>query len=135
MGILARRWMLDRSSGRLSILYNPKAVLLFQRIGDLHPGALRRSGLWLELHLRLCLVALNGHINDIHVHGVQIQRFQGCQVLMDAGAYGIGIAFLFLAAGEEDQKPDDSCIACGALHANLLFLTYIPIQARRQCAR
>ena len=107
MGILAGRGMLDRSSGRLGVLHDPQAILLFQGVGNLHPGALRRSGLGLELHLRLGLVPLNGNIGDVHVHGAEIDRFQGSEVLVDAGADGIGIAFLFLAAGEEDKKPDD----------------------------
>jgi len=100
--------MLDRASGRLGILHDPQAILLFQRIGDLHPGALRRSRLGFELHLRLGLVPLNGNIRDVHVHGAEIQRFQGSEVLIDAGSYGIRIAFLFLASGEEDKQPDDS---------------------------
>src|ERR1700680_3333144 len=108
MVILAWRGMLNRSSGRLSVLHYPNAILLFQRVGDLHPGALRRSGLWFELHLRLCLVPLNGDIRDVHVHGAEIQRFQGSEVLIDAGPNGIRIAFLFLAASEEGKKPDDS---------------------------
>ena len=108
MGIFAWRGMLDRSSGRLSVLYDPKTILLFQSVGHLHAGPLGRSGLWFELHLRLCLVPLNGNIRDVHVHGAEIQRFQGSEVLIDAGPNGIRIAFLFLAASEEGKKPDDS---------------------------
>ena len=107
-GFSPGRGMLDRSSGRLGVLHDPQAILLFQRIGDLHPGALRRSRLGLELHLRLGLVPLNGNIRDVHVHGAEIQRFQGSEVLVDAGTDGIRIAFLFLAAGEEDKQPKDS---------------------------
>ena len=108
MRIFARRGMLDRASRRLGILHDPEAILLFQRVGDLHSGALRPSRLGLELHLRLGLVPLNGNIRDIHVHGAEVQRFQGSKVLIDAGANGIGIAFLFLAAGEEDKQTHNS---------------------------
>jgi hypothetical protein len=83
------------------------AILLFQGVGDLHAGALRASGLGLELDVRLGLVALHGNARDVHVHGAEVDRFQGRQVLVDAGADGIGVAFLFLAAGEEGQKADD----------------------------
>ena len=89
-------------------MHDPKAILLFQGIGDLHPGALRRSGLWLEFHLRLGLVALDGNTGDVHVHRVEIQRFQGSEVLIDTGPDGVGIAFPLLAAGEEDKKTDKS---------------------------
>ena len=105
-GILAGRGMLDRASDRLRVLYNPRAILFLQRVGHLHPGALRRSRLGPELHLRLGLVSLNGNIGDAHVHGGKIERFQGGEVLVDARADGIGIAFLFFAAGAEDHKPD-----------------------------
>ena len=99
--------MLDRSSNRLRVLHDPKAILLCQRVGDLHPGPLRRSRLWLELHLSLGLVPLNGKVRDVHIHSGKVQRFQGSEVLIDAGPDGIRIAFLFLAAGEEDQKADN----------------------------
>ena len=108
MRILAWPGMLDRSSNRLGALHDPKAILLCQRVGDLHARALRHAGLRLEFHLRLSLVPLNGNTPDVHVHGVEVQCLQGSEVLIDAGPDGIRIAFLFLAAGEEDQKPDKS---------------------------
>jgi hypothetical protein len=99
--------MLDRSSERLAVLYHPKTILLFQRVGDLHSGAVWRSTLWLEFHLRIGLVPLNGNIRDVHIHGAKIQSLQGSKVLIDAGPDGIRIALLFLAAGEEGKNPDD----------------------------
>ena len=107
MWIFAGPGMLDRASGWLGILHDPQTILLFQRVGNLHPRALWRSCLGLELHLRLGLVPLNGNIRDVHVHGTEIQRFQGSKMLIDAGSDGIRIAFLFLAAGEEDKQPHD----------------------------
>src|ERR1700680_1388341 len=100
--------MVDRSSQRLAVLYHPKTILLFQRVGDLHAGAVWRSTLWPELHLRIGLVPLNGNIRDVHIHGAKIQSLQGSEVLIDAGPDAIRIACLFLAATEEDKKPDDS---------------------------
>ena len=99
--------MLGRYSYRLRVLYDPKTVLLLQRVGDLHPGALRRSGFRPEFHLRLSLVPLNGDICDVHVHGVEIQRFEGSKVLIDAGPYAIRIALLFLAAADHYKQPND----------------------------
>ena len=98
--------MLNRASGRLRALYYPQAILLFQRVSDLHPCTIWRPCLWLELHLRLGLIALNGKTRDVHVHGAKIDRFQGSEMLIDAGPDGIGIAFLFLASSEERKEAD-----------------------------
>jgi hypothetical protein len=49
----------------------------------------------------LGLVPLNGNIGDVHVHGGEIQRLQGSEMLIDAGADGIRVTLLFLAPGEE----------------------------------
>ena len=97
-----------RHSDRLGVLHDPLAILLLQGVGDLHSSALRCPAFWSELHLRLGLVSLNGNIGDVHVHSVEIQCFQGCEVLIDAGADGIGVALLFFAAGREDKKPNNS---------------------------
>src|SRR5579872_538322 len=107
MRILARRGMLDRTSGWLTILYDPKSILLFQRVGDLHACALRRSSLWPEVHLCLSLVPLNGNVRDVHLHGTNIQGFQRSEVLIDAGADCLRIVFLFLTPKAEGKKPDE----------------------------
>ena len=108
MRILAWRGMLNRSSGRLRALDDPLPVLLFQRVGDLHSGALRRSRFRLEFHLRLGFVALNRKTRDVHVHRAEVYRFQRSEMLIDAGADAVGIVLLFLAAREEDKKADGS---------------------------
>ncbi len=99
--------MLDGTTGGGGGLDDPLAILFLQGVGDLHSGAVWGAGLGFEFDLGLGLVALNGDTGDVHVHGAEVDGFQGSQVLVDAGADGIGIAFLLFAAGEEGQKGDE----------------------------
>ena len=57
----------------------------FSRLqGDRHTGTGRAPGLGSKLDLRVTLIAIDGNTAYIHIHGAQVERADGRQVLLDA---------------------------------------------------
>ncbi len=95
--------MIDHASGRFCFDDYPCRVAFLKLIGDLHACAWRRAGFGPEGNLGACLVALDGDVVHVHVHGAQVQSVERIEVLRDSGADTVGIAFLVFASTCQDK--------------------------------
>jgi hypothetical protein len=100
MRILVWIGVLHRASRGLRFKHGPGAVALFQIVGDLHACAGGRAGLGPEFDLGMGLVSVDGNVADIHLHGADVQRADGRQVVQDAGTDGVIIARVVLTSAD-----------------------------------
>jgi len=117
MRILVRIRVLHHASSGLRFQDGPGAIMLFQIVGDLHTATGRGAGLRPELNLGMGLASVNGNIANIHLHGADVQRADGLQVLQDAGTNGVIVAGLVLASAngaEGGENQNDFAKSSGA---------------------
>jgi hypothetical protein len=98
MWVLVGIGVLHGAAGGLRFQHGPGALMLFQIVSDLHACAGRGAGLGPEFDLRMGLIPVNGNVANIHLHGADVQRADGLQVLQDAGTNGVVVAWLRLAS-------------------------------------
>jgi len=98
MRVLIRIGVLNHAARGLRFQNDPGAVPLFQIVRDLHAGAGRSACLRPEFNFGVRLIPVHGNTANIHVHGADVQSTDGVEVLKDAGADGVIIALLLLAA-------------------------------------
>jgi len=97
MRILTGVWMLNHPTGGLRFLDYPSAIAFFQIVSDLHSGSRRRPGFGSENNFRVRLVAIDGNVLNVHIHGAHVESAHAIEVLQDASADGIVVARLLLA--------------------------------------
>jgi hypothetical protein len=101
--ILVRIRVLDHAARGLRFQDDPRAIALFQIVGDLHAGAGRGPRFGPEFDVGVRLITVDGNAADIHVHGADVQITNGSKVLNDASADGIIVALLLLAAAGDAE--------------------------------
>ncbi len=106
--------MLDHPADRLRFLNHPRTIPFLQIIGDLHSRSRRCTGFGPEYNLGARLIPTDGNASDIHFNGAHIESTEAVEVLHDAGANGVVVAVLLLAAatkqkcGGEPQRRGDT---------------------------
>ena len=100
--------MFDHSAGGLSLEYDPCAIPFFEIVGNLHSRSRWRACLRAELHVCVCLIPVDRSAFEIHIHRVHVQRTDSPQVLHDSRTNGLVIALLSLAAGEQENREEES---------------------------
>lgn len=108
MRILTGVWMLNHPTGGLRFLDYPNAIAFFQIVNDLHARPSRRTGLGAEDNLGVRLVAIDGNVSNVHIHGAHVESAHAIEVLQYASADGIVVARLLLATAGQNQHCEQS---------------------------
>ena len=99
--------MLDHASSGLCFKDDPGTIAFFQIVSDLHARAGGGSGLGTEFNFGVGLVAVDGNAADVHLHGANVKRANGGQVLQDAGANSVSVAGLVLASAGGKERGEN----------------------------
>src|SRR6266481_4644225 len=118
--VLIRIGMLDHAARRLRFENKPCAVALFQVIGNLHARPLGRPGLGPEFNVGVGLIAVDGHLLDIHHHGAHVERADSSEVLHDSGANGVIVILLLLASAGGQKRGKEPQCQSNTFHAKFL---------------
>jgi len=101
--VLAGVGVLNHSASGLRFLDDPRTIALFQVVGNLHSRAFLRTIFRTEDDFGMCLIAVDGHAANVHVHGAHVERAHSVKMLQNTGANGVIIGPLF-AAGTEQKR-------------------------------
>src|SRR6267143_2693087 len=108
--------MLNHPAGWLRFLHYPRATAFFQIVGNLHSRSRRCAGLWPEYHFGVRLIPIDGHGSHFHFHGAHIEGTHAVEVLQDAGANGVVVAWLVFASSGNQESGGEPCCERNTLH-------------------
>ena len=118
--VLIRIRMLDHAATSLRFENDPRAVALFQVIGNLHASPLGSAGLGPEFYIGVRLIAVDGNRSDIHHHGAHVERANSGEVLHDSGANGVVVILLLLASAGGEKRGEEPQCQGNTFHAKVL---------------
>jgi len=122
--ILVRVRMLHHASSGLRFQDDPGTIAFFQIVSDLHARTRGGSGLRAEFDLGVGLIAVDGKAADIHLHGADVERANGGQMLQDAGADGVSVIRLVLASTDM-EKGGEKQYGCGRSFHKQFHLSHL----------
>ena len=118
--VLIRIRMLDHAATSLRFENDPRAVALFQVIGNLHASPLGSAGLGPEFYIGVRLIAVDGNSSDIHHHGAHVERANSGEMLHDSGANGVVVILLLLASAGGEKRSEKPQCQGNTFHAKVL---------------
>jgi hypothetical protein len=118
--VLIRIRMLDHAATSLRFENDPRAVALFQVIGNLHASPLGSAGLGPEFNIGVRLIAVDGNSSDIHHHGAHVERANSGEMLHDSGANGVVVILLLLASAGGEKRGEKPQCQGNTFHAKVL---------------
>ena len=118
--VLIRIRMLDHAATSLRFENDPRAVALFQVIGNLHASSLGSAGLGPEFNIGVRLIAVDGNSPDIHHHSAHVERANSGEMLHDSGANGVVVILLLLASAGGEKRSEKPQCQGNTFHAKVL---------------
>jgi len=97
--------MLQASAGGLALDHHPFFATFFEIVVHLHAGPAGGTVFQTKINLRLRLTAVDGGLGDVDIHGADVERLAGVEIIHDAGANGL-LFVRFGFAGSDGKKGD-----------------------------
>ena len=114
--------MLQISAGGFAPYDDPIFAALFEIVVDLHAGPAGGAVFQTKIDLSLGLIAVDCGLGDVDIHGADVERFAGVEMIHDAGANGllfVGFGF----AGGDGKKNDAQHEVAGITRRIKFFLS------------